>query len=113
MSELLKIDDRTSDLALPLALANHQIPYGGLNALDEGFDLSRVFEALDIWPDDSVYINWHRFNANEIDAITVADLTLYFDDIWYPSSDDIDIFDDTLCWVLVVSHEGMIGFIKF
>ena len=30
----------------------------------------------------------------------------YFDDIWYPDSDDIDIFDQTLSWILTVLHNG-------
>ncbi len=35
-------------------------------------------------------------------------MSRWFDDIWYPASDDIDLFDSTLDWILSVSHSGLI-----
>lgn len=34
------------------------------------------------------------------------DLTEHFDYIWYPGPDDIEIFDDSLSWILSVDHGG-------
>lgn len=50
-----------------------------------------------------VYVNWHRFD--DIDRIALYDLSKYFDYIWYPSSDDIEIFDEGLDWFVLVRHE--------
>jgi hypothetical protein len=32
-------------------------------------------------------------------------------DLWYPGVDDIEIFDSSLSWFVVVTHDGEIGLI--
>ena len=76
----------------------------GFNAESEGFDLRSILGAAGITPGAQVYINWYRFDT--IDCIFLKDLATYFDDIWYPGSDDIDLFDDTLSWIISVEHAG-------
>ena len=56
-----------------------------------------------------ILINWHRFDA--IDEMSLGDLELYFDDIWYPGADDIEVFDHTCAWFLLVSHDGLIDLV--
>ena len=70
----------------------------------EGFDLGSVLAALQIRPRVDVYINWYRFDS--IDRMAFADLRRFFDDIWYPASDDVEVFDESLSWILLISHEG-------
>ncbi|EKO31739.1 hypothetical protein LEP1GSC179_0008 [Leptospira santarosai str. MOR084] len=41
----------------------------------------------------------------------LIDLINNFDDIWYPSVDDIDIIDMSISWILSVSHFGEIKLI--
>ena len=36
----------------------------------------------------------------------MKDLNKHFYDVWYPSSDDIELFDDTLDWIIFVRHYG-------
>jgi len=79
--------------------------------MSDSFDLRRVLCSIEIVPEDHVYINWYRFD--KLDRMAVDDLAQYFDDVWYPSSDDIDLFDSTLSWVLSVTDEGYIRFVKF
>lgn len=57
-----------------------------------------------------VYINWFHFD--NVDLINLVDLNKYFLDIWYPSSDDIDIFDESLEWILSIRHDGSISILK-
>jgi hypothetical protein len=39
----------------------------------------------------------------------LEDLSRYFDDIFYPGPDDIELFDETLKWFMLVDHEGAIS----
>lgn len=81
------------------------------NADKDGFSLSKLFESIKISPAEKVYINWYQFD--NIDEVRFIDLCNYFEDIWYPGPDDIDIFDSSLQWILSVTHDGMIRFAKF
>lgn len=78
----------------------------GINCCDESFDLKGVLLSLGVNSTDYVYINWYRFD--DIDKIVSSDLVNNFDDIWYPDVDDIDIFDESLSWLLSVSHYGQL-----
>ena len=79
----------------------------GFNAQSEGFDFMSVTGAAGITTGARVCINWYRFDR--IDCISPKDLATYFDDIWYPGSDDIDVFDDTLSWIISIDHDGRIS----
>lgn len=85
-------------------------PIKSFNAANEDFTLSKVFEALNISPNKNVFINWYRFD--DIDEMCLEDLNQHFDDVWYPGSDDIDIFDANFSWILSVSHSGTIKFLE-
>lgn len=85
--------------------------YKGTNAQNDGFDLRSVMRAIRIIPEDDVYINWYQFDI--IDRMKLSDLSRYLDDIWYPSSDSIDIFDSTFSWLLSISYGGNVGFVIF
>ena len=76
------------------------------NAANEKFELLKVCNFLNLKPQEKIFINWYHYD--DIDEFFFAELNKYFDDIWYPGSDDIDIFDDTLSWILSVSHNGEI-----
>ena len=71
--------------------------------------LPALFETLSIHCLDSVYINWHSCRDGDIDELFLSDLSTHFYDIWYPSSDDIDIFDASLRWVVSVRHDGCVS----
>nr|WP_321396301.1 hypothetical protein [uncultured Desulfobacter sp.] len=76
----------------------------------ENFSISKILESRSIIPESNVYLNWYRFD--EIDEIHFDNLNKYFDDIWYPGSDDIDIFDQTLSWILTVLHNGSVRILQ-
>ncbi|RJQ56705.1 MAG: hypothetical protein C4526_01135 [Nitrospiraceae bacterium] len=80
------------------------------NANDDGFLLSAILSHLSIQPRKNVYINWYRYD--QIDEMTFDDLNNYFNYIWYPASDDIDIFDSSYSWIVTVSHEGYVKFVE-
>lgn len=80
------------------------------NAENKNFILKEIFDKTGINPQEKVYINWYQFD--KIDEIGFDDLNSFFDDIWYPGSDDIDIFDKTFSWILSIYHNGSIKLVK-
>ena len=97
-------DTNTPNLDLVFYLVKKGEVHSDFNAQDKDFNLIAVLDNLEIRPQPNVFVNWYRFD--KVDQIRLADLAQYFDDIWYPSSDDIDIFDEDLSWILSVSHDG-------
>jgi hypothetical protein len=76
----------------------------GLNADDKGFDLRLVLGRLRAT--DRVFLNWHHFD--DLNEVRVEDLRNYFEYLWYPSSDDLEILDPELGWILSIDHSGNI-----
>jgi len=82
----------------------------GIISDDEGFNLKNVLSSLGVNYSKNVYINWYRYD--DIDKMKIDDLANYFDDIWYLGSDDIDIFDESLTWIISITHFGQVKFLK-
>jgi len=82
-----------------------------LNAKSESFSLIKILESNQVFFHDNVYVNWHRYD--NIDIMKLKDLVRYFDYIWYPGPDDINIFDESFEWILSVDHGGFISFLQF
>jgi hypothetical protein len=78
------------------------------NPCDDGFDLAALIAGLGIEPQEKVMINWDRFAT--IDELKFSDLRRFFSDIWYPSTDDIEIFDASAQWFIQVRHWCSINF---
>jgi hypothetical protein len=94
----------TQNLIMYLHALAHAVPE---NALDDNFDLAAVLSREGIIPLNTLFINWGDFS--ELDEMPYLDLCRWFQYVWYPSSDDIDIFDSSLSWFLHVYHSGTIA----
>ncbi len=81
-----------------------------VNALDDDFNLLEFFLKQNIEYKEIVFLNWYRFD--DIDKIKTADLNNHFSDIWYPSSDDIDLFDESFSWMVSIRHDGVLSLIR-
>lgn len=55
-----------------------------------------------IWPYDrcGIYLPFHLFIE-------------YYDDLWYPASDDVWIMDPNISWLLEIDHEENFSFFQF
>ena len=82
----------------------------GFNANEENFDLKTAFSELGIAMPNEICINFNKFES--IDILRFDDLSKFFSDIWYPSLDDIEIFDINLNWIISVRHYGGIYYVK-
>lgn len=78
----------------------------GFSADEENFDLKAVFGKLNIATPNEICINFNKFES--IDILRFDDLSKFFSDIWYPSLDDIEIFDINLSFIISVRHYGAI-----
>lgn len=83
----------------------------GFNADEENFDLKAVFNKLGIATPNEICINFNKFE--NIDILRFDDLFKFFSDIWYPSLDDIEIFDINLSFIFSVRHYGAIYHFTF
>lgn len=107
LARTIGLDETAEPLVLIKSLLDASHPVEEFDALREGFQLSSLAEHLDLNPDRIIYINWDRLAT--VDRMEFEDLSKYFHDIWYPSADDIEVFDDTLSWILFVHHSGTIA----
>jgi hypothetical protein len=103
-------DETVEPLILIRFLLDASHPVGEYNATSEGFELSSVTKELDLKPQQHIYINWDRLVT--VDRMKFADLSKHFNDIWYPSADDIEVFDDSLSWILFVHHSGSVRVVQ-
>lgn len=77
---------------------------------DENFNFKEMLSKLEIIPNRMLYLDWGDFN--NVDLISVDDFNKHFYDIWYPVSDDINIFDETLNWFVYISHYDAVYYLK-
>ena len=83
----------------------------GFNADEANFDLKTAFSELGIATPNEICINFNKFES--IDILRFDDLCKFFSDIWYPSLDDIEIFDINLSFIISVRHYGAIYHFTF
>jgi hypothetical protein len=94
----------------PQAILTHlfedSTPVADLDPDQEEPNLGGVFDKCGIRPGPTVYVGWGPLS--DIDRFQIEDLVRYFYDVWYPSADDIDIFDETCEWIVIVRHYGSV-----
>ena len=83
----------------------------GFNADEANFDLKTAFSELSIATPNEICINFNKFE--NIDILHFDDLSKFFSDVWYPSLDDIEIFDINLSFIVLVRHYGAIYYFIF
>ena len=107
LAETFGISTNTLPVDLVNKIQSMSRPLAEADANDTHFDLAQTLQTKQIPSPKLVFVNWNRFDR--IDQMRFQDLRLHFDSIWYPSSDDIDIFDETCEWVLSVAHYGSVS----
>lgn len=108
--EQLKAPSHLSTLDLVKLIREKEAVIPDSDADSNHFDLQSELLGIGITPNEHIYINWHQFD--QVDRMRFHDLSNYFDDIWYPAADDIDLFDDTFSWIFSVGYSGELGILK-
>ncbi len=65
--------------------------------------------SLEVPNDEAVWLIWLVDGAGI--SILFRDVVQYYDDLWYPSSDDVWVVEESLSWLLEFDHEEFITFI--
>jgi hypothetical protein len=107
----LNMPENSSSLKLVNALEKKSSLIPGADAESDNFNLKSTLSKVGISPNEHVFLNWYRFDR--IDEIGLDDLSAYFDDIWYPAADYIDVFDNSLSWIVSIGYSGEVMVIKF
>ncbi len=105
------LSDSADSLTLARRIAEVESDVGTLNELNPQSSLTQLLEKAKIPFSEFVYVNWNRFDS--VDLMKFSDLVNYIDDIWYPSSDDIDIFDVTCSWIVSITHYRSVRAARF
>lgn len=108
---MMKYNECSQDLCVFIDKNAIYVEHFDANEIKECFDLKLLFNYIDIKYSEYVYINWYKFD--DIDQMKFDDFCMFFDYIWYPSSDDIEIFDESLSWIILIHHTGDIKYITF
>lgn len=87
-------------------LSANATPVTGVNLEQEELELQVLFGKSGINPGPVLYVEWGAMR--EIDRFQTADLNRHFYHVWYPGADDIEIFDDSLTWLMFVRHYGSV-----
>jgi len=98
-------------LSLVIALDSLSEICPGVNARNENFNLINFISDANISSNEELFVNWYRYD--DIDKFNLCDLDKYFDYIWYPDVDDIDIFDSSFDWIISITHTGQVKILKF
>ena len=110
LTEKLSLDKSCDPIHLVQCVSSIGIVLENVNALNCSISLTQIFHSEGIRTNETVLVNWYQFD--DIDRIRIKDFDKYFNDLWYPSADDIEIFDNTLSWMLSISHSGVVKLIR-
>ena len=100
----LKVSPEDNGLAIVAAIRDRGVRVAGYNAESDAFDLYATITSLDLRCSVILFVNWYRFDA--LDVVAASELSRRFSDIWYPSADDIEVFDSSCDWLLSIIHTG-------
>jgi hypothetical protein len=101
----------TNVLALIRRLVEVESEIGILSENDLSSSLVKILDQATISFSEFVYVNWYRFDS--VDQMRYSDFVKNIEDIWYPSSDDVDIFDDTCSSIVSITHFGAVRAVRF
>ncbi|MBI1911043.1 MAG: hypothetical protein HYS21_03490 [Deltaproteobacteria bacterium] len=111
MSEKLGLELQEDLFTIAKTIIQKAIPIEGFNAQNVNFNLFQLLSNLEIKPEKNVFVNWW-FKYGDVDEFAFTDLNDYFNDIWFPGPDDLDIFDSTFNWIIHIDHSGFISLIE-
>lgn len=110
LADKLGMRSDISGLELVCTIPEKAQHLSNINAEDPDFSINALFKQLDLHPQRNIYINWYQFD--DVDEMEAADLIKHFDDVWYPAADAVELFDDSLSWILAVDYSGNLSYLK-
>lgn len=84
------------------------VPVPTTRATEPTFSLGTVFGLAGITPNADMHIWWQQEHDEVIDIMKTEDIVREFRWIWRPGSDDVDLFDASMSWLVRVDHSGVV-----
>ncbi|HRP09220.1 MAG TPA: hypothetical protein PLL69_12110 [Gemmatimonadales bacterium] len=100
-------EGEASGVQLVKDISDRLVPDLSASALDGSFRVASLLRRHRLPFPCEVLINWDDFT--NIDRIGLAELDEFWEYIWYPSSDDIDVIDSGYRWMVSIDHDGRVG----
>jgi len=107
----LSLSRDVSRLDLVRAVHSTAVVIRNADAMVAGFDVAALMHTQGFNVREYVWINWYRFD--KVDQMCLDKFSQHFDDIWYPGPDDIELFDNSLEWMIEIMHDGQISILRF
>lgn len=85
------------------------------NATNEYFQISDVFDLIGVKDQDTIYISWGPGEpclCSDVDLLYIKDVLKHFNDLWYPGTDDMVMFNDSFSFIIWIDHGGGIHYNK-
>lgn len=86
-------------------------PLEGDPSDEAAFDPRTLMASLGIAPEQRVYLDWSAFT--EIYEMRFSDFADCFHSLYFPSADDLTVFDGTLSWILWFLHYRALALTRF
>ncbi|MCU1271432.1 MAG: hypothetical protein JWN74_2726 [Acidobacteriaceae bacterium] len=109
MSKKMGLAATATGLELLNSIEKRAPPIPNVIPSDESFRPARLLHEKKIEA-EQIYINWYQFD--DIDEMALGEFSISFHDLWYPASDDIELFDQSLEWILLVRHFDVVQFAR-
>jgi len=98
------LKDTYSGLDLLSQLIKKSKRQSNVDATLESFSLLSVLKENGISVSEDGYVDYYRLDR--MLRMRMQDIDSYFPYLFYPSADDIQIFDTTLSWMIFIAHDG-------
>ena len=110
LADKLGLPGTATGLELVKAVAERGLEISQTNAEEKTPDFPALLRKPGISLKERILINWYRFDR--VDAMSLNDFSKYFADLWYPGADHIDIFDESLGWIMSIDYSGSVSLLK-
>lgn len=110
LAERMGVPADITPLDLVKQVTTKSTPIPHVNAEDDGFSVIGLISELGVNSKDDILINWYRYD--HIDEMRLSDVSRYLDDLWYPVAEEVDLFDESLKWILSIEYSGAISILE-
>ena len=81
-----------------------------ITVLDDEFDFTRLLIDAQIRIPQEILVNFAAFE--QLERMRYAEFAKHFRYVYWPATDDLDCFDESLEWIVSIDHDGRITVLK-
>jgi hypothetical protein len=104
------LNEAFSGLDLLTQLFKKAVRIENVNAASECFSLIETLQKQEITFTETGYIDWYRLDRTT--KMRIQDISSCFEYLYFPSADDIQIFDSSISWLMFIEHDGEVYILR-